>query len=67
MIGPALSGFTSIQQSIPQLVTMFGFTMQPILDVLKLRYVPLNYVSPPVCQPVNPVTSGSAFATPVII
>jgi len=60
IIGPPLPGFPSIQQSIPQYVTMFGYTMQPVLDVLKLRRVPLRYVSPPVC-PGTAKQSGSSY------
>jgi hypothetical protein len=60
IIGPAIPGFPSIQQSIPQFISMFGYEMQPILDVLKTRKVPLNYVSPPVC-PSTPKQSGSSY------
>src|ERR1035437_5123586 len=67
VVGPALYSFPSIQESIPQRISMFGFIMQPILDVLRLRRVPLHYISPPVCQPVNQIASGSSFATPVIL
>jgi hypothetical protein len=67
VVGPAVFGYPSIQESIPQRISMFGFIMQPILDVLRLRRVPLHYVSPPVCQPANSIASGSAFATPMIL
>ena len=67
VVGPALHSFPSIQESIPQRISMFGFIMQPILDVLQLRKVPLHYISPPVCQPINQIASGSSFSTPVIL
>ncbi len=67
VIGPPLPSYAPIRESVPQLISMFGFIMQPILDVLKLRYVPLNYVSPPVCQPANSIASGSAFSIPTIL
>ena|ERR1035437_8121276 len=67
VVGPAIYSFPSIQESIPQRISMFGFIMQPILDVLQLRKVPLHYISPPVCQPVNQIASGSSFSTPVIL
>jgi hypothetical protein len=64
IVGPPLPGFPSIQQSIPQFVSMFGYEMQPILDVLKTRKVPLNYVSPPVCAPCAQQSGSSYRMTP---
>jgi hypothetical protein len=67
VIGPPIPGPSSMREAVPQFVSMFGFIFQPILDVLKTRYVPLNYVSPPICQPANSISSGSAFSIPMIV
>jgi len=58
--GPAIPGFPSVSQTVPQYVNWFGYTMKPILDVLKLRYPRIKYTSPPVCQVLTP-RSGSSM------
>jgi hypothetical protein len=34
--------------------------MKPILDVLKLRYPRIKYISPPVCQSLTPKSGSSS-------
>jgi hypothetical protein len=57
---PAIPGFPSIQQTVPQYVNWFGYNMKPILDVLKLRYPRIKYISPPVCQSLTPKSGSSS-------